>query len=122
MSASLSFEHREDGLVLIAGELSLAEAPILEQRLAELLEGTPPAIIVDLAGVEFIDSSGLSVLIRAQQQASARGVTFGVQNPRSQAHRLFSLTGLEERLTGVAGADPDATWRRDERPLGGPTG
>jgi anti-sigma B factor antagonist len=62
-------------------------------------------VIVDLAGVEFIDSTGLSVLVRAQQQASERGVDFGVRNPRAQAHRLLSLTGLEERLTI---ADPPA--------------
>ncbi len=102
MSSSLSVQQREDGVVLVAGELSLAEAPLLEQRLSELLAGAPAAIVVDLAGVEFIDSSGLSVLIRAQQQASASGVAFGVQNPRAQAHRLFSLTGLDERLTGGA--------------------
>ena len=106
VSSNFSVKQHDGGLVLVAGELSLAEAPMLEQRLTELLAGTPPAIVVDLAGVEFIDSSGLSVLIRAQQQASARGVPFGVRNPRSQAHRLFSLTGLEERLTGGTAGEP----------------
>lgn len=85
--------------MVVAGELSLAEAPILERHLADVLERATSTVVVDLAGVEFIDSTGLSVLVRAQQRARERGVEFGVTNPRAQAHRLLTLTGLEERLT-----------------------
>ena len=102
MAPGLTVESLENGVVVVAGELSLAEAPILERQLADVLSKASSTIVVDLAGVEFIDSTGLSVLVRAQQQASERGVEFGVQNPRAQAHRLLSLTGLEERLT-IAG-------------------
>lgn len=102
MAAGLNVQTQENGVVVVAGELSLAEAPDLERHLAEVLAKASSTVIVDLAGVEFIDSTGLSVLVRAQQQASERGVEFGVQNPRAQAHRLLSLTGLEERLT-IAG-------------------
>ncbi len=106
MAAGLTVEQRDNGVVVVAGELSLAEAPILERHLADVLAKAPSTIIVDLAGVEFIDSTGLSVLVRAQQQASEHGVEFGVQNPRAQAHRLLSLTGLEERLTIAAPQAP----------------
>jgi len=105
MAAGLTVQQQENGVVVVAGELSLAEAPILERHLADVLATASSTIVVDLADVEFIDSTGLSVLVRAQQQASERGVEFGVQNPRAQAHRLLSLTGLEERLTI---ADPPA--------------
>src|SRR5579863_1219196 len=104
-AAGLTMQQQENGVVVVAGELSLAEAPILERHLADVLATASSTIVVDLADVEFIDSTGLSVLVRAQQQASERGVEFGVQNPRAQAHRLLSLTGLEERLTI---ADPPA--------------
>jgi anti-sigma B factor antagonist len=99
MAAGLTVEPQRDGVLLVAGELSLAEAPILERHLADVLETATSTVVVDLGGVEFIDSTGLSVLVRAQQQATERGVAFGVRNPRAQAHRLLSLTGLEERLT-----------------------
>lgn len=102
MATGLTVEPQENGVLIVEGELSLAEAPILEQHLSEALNTSASTIVVDLAGVEFIDSTGLSVLVRAQQQASERGVEFGVRNPRAQAHRLLSLTGLEERLT-IAG-------------------
>ena|SRR5579871_2691873 len=99
MAAGLTVESQANGVVVVAGELSLAEAPILERHLADVLANATSAVVVDLAGVEFIDSTGLSVLVRAQQHASERGIEFGVKNPRAQAHRLLSLTGLEERLT-----------------------
>ena len=99
MAAGLTVEPHENGVVLVAGELSLAEAPILERHLSDVLAAGTSPVIVDLAGVEFVDSTGLSVLVRAHQQASERGLEFGIQNPRPQAHRLLSLTGLEDRLT-----------------------
>lgn len=106
MAAGLTVEPQGDGVLVVAGELSLAEAPILERHLADALASATSTVVVDLAGVEFIDSTGLSVLVRAQQQASERGVEMGVRNPRPQAHRLLSLTGLEERLT--IAEDPSA--------------
>lgn len=109
MAAGLTVDPQQDGVLVVAGELSLAEAPILERHLAEVLATATSTVVVDLAGVEFIDSTGLSVLVRAHQQASERGVGFGVRNPRAQAHRLLSLTGLEERLTI---ADPSAPRRQ----------
>jgi anti-sigma B factor antagonist len=99
MADGLTVEPLQDGVLLVTGELSLAEAPILERHLSTALGTANSTIVVDLGGVEFIDSTGLSVLVRAQQQASERGVEFGVRNPRAQAHRLLSLTGLEDRLT-----------------------
>jgi anti-anti-sigma factor len=95
-------DSKEDGdacVLALTGELSLAEAPALERRLDQVLSTNAMTIVVDLAGVEFIDSTGLSVLVRAQQQASERGVELGVANPNAQASRLLSLTGLAERLT-----------------------
>jgi anti-sigma B factor antagonist len=102
MVPGLKVESKEDGetyVLALAGELSLAEAEDLERRLEEAMSNGPSTVVVDLAGVEFIDSTGLSVLVRAQQQASERSITLGVVNPPPQATRLLSLTGLEERLT-----------------------
>ncbi len=102
MVPGLNLESKEEGethVLALTGELSLAEAPQLESRLEEVMVAAPTTIVVDLAGVEFIDSTGLSVLVRAQQQAGERQIRFGVVNPPPQATRLLSLTGLAERLT-----------------------
>jgi anti-sigma B factor antagonist len=102
MAPGLTVESTGDGdacVLVLTGELSLAEASALERRLDLVLSTSATTILVDLAGVEFIDSTGLSVLVRAQQHASERGVELRVANPNAQASRLLSLTGLTERLT-----------------------
>ena len=102
MPTGLRIESREDGeecVLTLAGELSLAKAHVLEQRLGEALAASSARIVIDLAQVEFIDSTGLSVLVRAHQRASERDVELGLVNLRAQASRLLSLTGLTERLT-----------------------
>jgi anti-sigma B factor antagonist len=114
----LNLESNEEGetyVLALTGELSLAEAAQLESRLEQAMSETPETIVVDLAGVEFIDSTGLSVLVRAQQQAGERQIRFGVVNPPAQATRLLSLTGLAERLTL-----PDQTASKSPDP--GPPG
>lgn len=99
MTSGLTVRHEENGVIFLAGELSLAEAPVLERQLADALEASTSSVVLDLTDVEFIDSTGLSVLIRAQRRAAERGISFGVQNPRAQALRVLSLTGLADRLT-----------------------
>lgn len=115
MAPGLTVEAREDGdacILALTGELSLADASALERRLDEVLATNASTIVVDLSGVEFIDSTGLSVLVRAQQQATERGMELGVANPNPQAARLLSLTGLAERLTLP---DPTASKPQDSR-------
>ena len=107
-----SREHGDACILALTGELSLADASALERRLEQVLAMNTATIVVDLAGVEFIDSTGLSVLVRAQQQASERGMELGVANPNAQAARLLSLTGLEERLTLP---DPTASKPQDSQ-------
>jgi anti-anti-sigma factor len=115
MTDGLSVDQQPDGVIVLSGELSLAEAATLEGRLSAVLEATEQQLIViDLAGVGFIDSTGLGVLIRSQQAADRRGIVLAVRNPAPQAQRLLTLTGLDEQLTAPAraGADQDSAGRR----------
>ena len=87
------------GVVLtLFGELDLASSPALEQELDKVAgEGL---IVVDLRQLEFIDSTGLSVLIRANRRAHERGAQFAVVAGRDggQVQRLLGLTGLQQRV------------------------
>ena len=83
----------------VRGELDLAAASSLDAELERALGTDANRIVLDLAGLEFIDSTGLSVLVRAQQRAHDSGRQLGVVNPGPQVERLLSLTGLLERLT-----------------------
>jgi len=81
-----------------AGELDLAAAPALESELELALGAAFERIVVDLSELEFIDSTGLSVLVKAHQRAQDTGVELGIVNPTAQVERLLSLTGLSDRL------------------------
>lgn len=94
-------QRADDGAVVLAvsGELDLAASPTLEERLDEVFDGDVAHLIIDLRALEFIDSTGLSVLVKAHQRAGDAGCRFGLVNGGSQVRRLLSLTGIAERLT-----------------------
>jgi anti-anti-sigma factor len=85
-------------LLAVSGELDLAATPTLEQELARVRERGPELIIIDLRELEFMDSTGLSVLIRAHQDAQQSGYRLGIVNGSRQIRRLLTLTGVADRL------------------------
>jgi anti-sigma B factor antagonist len=93
--------HHEAGaaVVTLSGELDIAAAPSLEQQLETVFAAPPAQLIVDLRELEFIDSTGLSVLVKANQRAESDGLRFGLAGGGTQVRRLLSLTGIAERLT-----------------------
>ena len=91
-----------DGVVLaLSGELDLAGAPELDQALSAVREaGT--ALTLDLTDLEFIDSSGLGVLVRFNNAAVASGYVYSVIAGPPPVHRAFVLSGLDHALPFAA--------------------
>jgi anti-anti-sigma factor len=85
-------------VISIFGELDLATSPGLEEELERVAGEDVPLVIVDLAELEFMDSTGLSVLVRAHQRAEETGQRFGLINSSQQVQRLLTLTGVRDRL------------------------
>ena len=83
-------------VVRVDGELDLATAPALRAALERAL-ADGDQLVVDLSAVTFIDSSGLSVLVRAYQVLGVTG-TLKVRGPSSQARRLFEMAGVESLI------------------------
>jgi len=83
----------------VSGELDLASSPALEQELERGAASKAELVVVDLRKLEFMDSTGLSVLVRAHQRATEKGQRFAVVRGPQQVQRLLSLTGVAERLT-----------------------
>ena len=86
-------------ILVVGGELDLASSGELEREVRLALDSDAASVIVDLREVEFIDSTGLGVLVKAHQQAGEAGREFALVRGASQVQRLLSLTGLAERLT-----------------------
>jgi anti-sigma B factor antagonist len=91
--------RQQDGAIVIklSGELDLATAPALEEEL-ERASQSDGGVILDLRELEFMDSTGLSVLVRAHQAAEEAGRALSLVKGPPQVQRLLSLTGVAERL------------------------
>jgi anti-anti-sigma factor len=89
----------------VSGELDLASSPGLEQELDRYMSSGTGLVIVDLRRLEFMDSTGLSVLVRAHQRAVEAGQRFAVVRGPQQVQRLLTLTGVADRLTLVDSPD-----------------
>jgi anti-anti-sigma factor len=92
-----------DGATVLAprGELDLASCRQLEEELERVSRSEPPLMILDLREVDFMDSTGLRLVVSADQRARESGRRFGVVNGSKQVRRLLSLTRVEEQLTLV---------------------
>lgn len=88
-------------VIAVTGELDLASSPALEQELEHGAPAHAEVVIVDLRQLEFMDSTGLSVLVRAHQRSTEKGQQFVVVRGPQQVQRLLSLTGVADRLTLV---------------------
>jgi anti-anti-sigma factor len=86
-------------VVTLRGELDLATAPELERVLHEIMETQPGRILIDLRRLLFIDCTGLSPIIRAQQHARANGYLLALRRGPPQVQRLFQLTELLGHFT-----------------------
>jgi anti-anti-sigma factor len=93
-SAEVDDPNKDGVTVRIAGEVDLDTA----EQLAAGLEACHGTVVVDLAGVTFIDSSGLGTLVRARNRLTSEGGGLLVAEPTERVRRLFELTGLTELL------------------------
>jgi anti-sigma B factor antagonist len=82
-------------IVRLAGELDLATVPDLNACLAAL----DADIVIDMAAVTFIDSTGLDGLIAAHKQAAKRGRSFVLRSPTEQVAKVLRVTGVDQVLT-----------------------
>jgi anti-sigma B factor antagonist len=86
-------------VIALAGELDLAGAAALERELEGVDE---PAVVVDLRGLGFMDSSGLRTLAMAALRLHRAGRRFALVPGAAQVMRVFDITRMRERLEFVA--------------------
>ncbi len=89
-----------DGTVSVAlqGELDLASAPQLEQQLRAIESRRPQRLIVDLAGLAFIDSTGLRLLLQADERCGRSGCELVLRPGDPSVQRVFDVTGALDVL------------------------
>ena len=81
--------------VAVVGEVDLATAHLLRDRLLSVLREQAPAVLdVDLAGVTFLDCTGISALVAVRNAAVHAGGQMPVSNPQPIVRRVVDVTGL----------------------------
>jgi anti-sigma B factor antagonist len=97
-------EVRNEGratVIAVRGELDLASSPALQEELDRVAASDAQMLIIDLRELDFMDSTGLSVLVRAHQRIEEQGRQLAMVRGPQQVQRLLSLTGVADRLTLV---------------------
>jgi anti-sigma B factor antagonist len=93
----VSEETRDSGVDVVAvrGEIHVSTAPELSTRLAASLDRGVTSLVIDLSEVEFIDSTGLSVLLNVLRRVTQRGGSLVIVCTNPTVLRLFEITRLE---------------------------
>jgi anti-sigma B factor antagonist len=109
-------EQLDGGVALIAlrGEVDIYTAPRFKERLIQVLDGGVRALVVDLSGVTFIDSTALGVMIGGVRRIHDVGGSMALVVATRPVERVLSVTGLdrvfiihgtrEEAVAAVGGA------------------
>jgi anti-sigma B factor antagonist len=96
----LETEQGNDGRasLVLRGELDISSAHVLEEALGRVEAGVPALLVIDLRGLEFMDSTGLRTLVSADQRARNAGRRLAIVRGPEAVDRIFNVTRLDERL------------------------
>jgi anti-sigma B factor antagonist len=86
-------------VLAVGGGVDTYTAPTLRDRLTDLLESGIDTVIVDLSGVDFLDSIGLGALVACREQAEQLGGSLPLVCAQERILRLFRITGLDAVFT-----------------------
>jgi anti-anti-sigma factor len=94
--------HGQTVLIEASGELDVTVAEIFEEELRKALSNEESTVVLDLAGVTFMDSCGLRALLLIDAESRLDGNRFSIRRDLSPTvERLLELTGCAERLSLV---------------------
>ena len=82
----------------MAGELDQSTAPELRTALVTAFGEAQEGVLVDLSDCNFIDSTGLSLLVETKRRLSEDDRRFGVCCPDADVRRLLELTGIDQAV------------------------
>ena len=93
---SLTVEVGAHGEIVVTGDIDIAGGPVLDAAIADREEHGP--IVIDVAAVSFIDSSGLRSLLGASRRARGRDEVVVLRNVGAEVARLLEITGTTEQF------------------------
>ena len=91
--------------VILTGELDIATVDDAERRIEAAEAASPPLLVVDLSRLEFVDSSGVRLVLLADDRARGAGRRLAVRLGTGQALRVFQALGIVDKVDVVPGDD-----------------
>ncbi len=92
-------QDRSTFLITLSGELDLSNAAKLEHVLREAARSDATETVVDLTHLQFIDSTGLQLLILADRNVRSAGQRFSLLRGSEMVQRVFDVCGLSDAFT-----------------------
>lgn len=94
-------EQREDGIhvIVVRGELDMNTAPELEAEIDRVPAEESVAVMLDLSDCEFIDSTGIALIVRTWQRVDGSGGRLVLCCVNHQVRRLLEITGVEASIS-----------------------
>ena len=85
-------------MFVLNGELDIGSAPVLEASLDEACAAGATEVVLDMGGVEFIDSSGLSAIVRGKMLCEEHDCAYSLTPAQRPVQGVFEVTGVANRL------------------------
>ncbi len=102
----IDVRSEQDRVVLcLHGELDLASAPLLQGEIESTQADDATLVVLDLDDLEFIDSTGLRIILAAHERSRERGQMLALTRGSQQVQRLMSITRVGEHLRIIESPD-----------------
>jgi len=117
MAVSMDLEQGDEAWVLrVSGELDYSECSGFRMHIDRILKAVPPATIVDLSGLEYLDSSGLGLLLSLSREYAAGGGRL-VLVTNETVDGILELTRLNGIFSKASDVPEALETVRDTRPM-----
>ena len=91
----------------LVGEVDVYKAPLLRQAIMDQVDANVKHLLIDLTKVEYLDSTGLGILIGGVKRLKEQGGTLRLVGPSARITRIFEITGLN-RIFDVYASEQEA--------------
>jgi anti-sigma B factor antagonist len=98
LAISTSRNH-DEYVILVTGELDLSGVSRMSEAFLEALDSDSSSIVLDLRGLEFLDSTGLHTILKAERAASEQDRGFVIVRGPRQVQRIFEISGIVDLLS-----------------------
>jgi anti-anti-sigma factor len=85
--------------ITLGGELDIGSVQMLEAALVEACDQRPAEVVLDMAGIEFMDSMGLNAILRGRALCEEHGCAFSLTPAQRPVQRVFEATNVLKRLS-----------------------